>query len=307
MGTTLLILAAGMASRYGSLKQIEQVGPSGETILDYSIYDAMKAGFNKVVFVIRPDIEKEFNEVFISKLKKHIEVDYVFQDISMVPDGVEVPLNRVKPWGTSHAIMVAANKNNEPFASINADDYYGAAAYKEMYGFLSKLDVAETKYAMVGYSLVNTLSEFGTVSRGICEVDNNNFLQRVTERTKISTKGNKIVFIDEKDQSIDLDANSIVSMNFWGFTPAFFDQVKAQFKFFVSANIDNPKAEIYIPLVIDELIKSKQASVKVLHSADKWFGVTYKEDKPQVVAKINSLVDSGFILLGYGNRKSFLF
>jgi NDP-sugar pyrophosphorylase family protein len=290
---TLLILAAGMASRYGSLKQVEQVGPSGETILDYSIYDAIKAGFKKVVFIIRPEIEKEFKKVIIKRLENYIEVNYVFQDINMVPAGFKVPKERVKPWGTSHAVLVAADKINEPFAVINADDYYGTMAFEKMAEFLSKVNISDTTYSMVGYFLNNTLSEFGTVSRGVCETNQNSFLTSITERTKIMKENNKVAYQNENGQLTYLNPDSIVSMNFWGFTPAFFKQVFEQFAFFLVKNMDNPKAEIYLPLVLDELIRSGQGSVKVLPSNDKWFGITYKEDRDKVVTNIKSLVDSG--------------
>ena len=293
MGATLLILAAGLASRYGSLKQIEQVGPSGETILEYSIYDAINAGFNKIVFVIRPEIEREFNDIFIHKLKKFVEVDYVFQTVNMVPEGILVPADRTKPWGTSHAVLVAENNIKTPFAVINADDYYGVTAFQQMYGFLSKLESTETNYAMVGYDLQNTLSDFGAVSRGICEIDGLSHLYDIKECSRISKSEQGVYYQDERNEIGFLDPKSLVSMNFWGFTPSFFNQIKSIFKSFVTKNYNNPKAEIYLPLVLDELIKSKQSTVSVIHSKEKWFGVTYKEDKPEVVAKIEALVELG--------------
>jgi dTDP-glucose pyrophosphorylase len=293
MKPTLVILAAGMGSRYGSLKQVDPVGPSGETILEYSVYDAIRAGFGKVVFVIRRDIEKDFKEIFIDKLKMHIEIDYVFQELDMVPEGINVPADRVKPWGTGHAVMVAAKAIKEPFAVINADDYYGSDAYKKLATYLSGLDNNSTAFSMVGFDLDNTLSEHGLVSRGVCEVNNNGDLISVTERTKIGRDAKGVAYKDANDQSVYISEKSIVSMNFWGFTPLFFKQLEKHFREFIRDNATNIKAELYLPFVVDELIQQKQATVKVLRSNDKWFGVTYKEDKPLVVAKVKELVESG--------------
>jgi UTP-glucose-1-phosphate uridylyltransferase len=293
MKPTLVILAAGMGSRYGSLKQVDPVGPSGETILEYSVYDAIRAGFGKVVFVIRRDIEKDFKEIFINKLQKHIEIDYVFQELDMVPAGIEVPAERVKPWGTGHAVMVAVKKVEGPFAVINADDYYGADAYKKMADYLSKANNSETSYSMVGFELDNTLSEHGLVSRGICEEDAHANLISVVERTKIGRDEKGVAYKDADDNSVYISEKSIVSMNFWGFTPAFFHQLIKHFHEFIKTNSSNPKSEFFLPFVVDDLIKAKQATVKVLRSTDRWFGVTYKEDKPLVVAKIKELVEAG--------------
>ena len=293
MKPTLLILAAGMGSRYGSLKQVDPVGPSGETILEYSVYDAIRAGFGKVVFVIRKDIEKDFKEVFIHKLQKYIEVDYVFQELGMVPSGIKVPAERVKPWGTGHAVMVAASKVKESFAAINADDYYGLDAYSKMATYLSRLSASQTNYAMVGFDLDNTLSEYGFVSRGVCQVDGNSNLVDVTERTRIERTEKGVAYKDTYEALVYVDVKSIVSMNFWGFTPIFFSQLEDHFQEFIRANYTNPKAEFFLPFVVDDLIKTKKASVKVLRSADRWFGVTYKEDKPLVVAKIKELTEGG--------------
>ncbi len=293
MKPTLLILAAGMGSRYGSLKQVDPVGPSGETILEYSVYDAIRAGFGKVVFVIRKDLEKDFKEIFILKLQKHIDVSYVFQELDMVPKGIPIPVDRVKPWGTGHAVLVASSKIKEPFAAINADDYYGVDAYKKMSVYLSGLGNSESTYAMAGFDLNNTLSEHGLVSRGICEIDKNSFLKTVAERSKIGRDNNGVGYQDENGKFVYVDEKSIVSMNYWGFTPMFFSQLEEQFHSFISANFSNLKAEIFLPMVIDDLIKSKIAKVKVLHSSDLWCGVTYKEDKPLVVTKIKDLVNAG--------------
>jgi len=291
MKPTLLVLAAGMGSRYGSLKQVDPVGPAGETILEYSVYGAIRAGFGKVVFVIRRELEKDFNEIFIQKLRPHIEVGYVFQEIEMVPPGIEVPKERVKPWGTGHAVLAAGKTVQEPFAAINADDYYGADAFMKIGAFLSNLKNNEASYAMVGFDVDNTLSENGTVSRGVCEVDTNMYLKSVVERFKIENTEKGVVSRDENDNPIYIDAKSIVSMNFWGFTPHLFTQLETHFQQFITANISNPKAEFFLPFVVDELIKTQQAKVNVLRSADKWFGVTYKDDKPLVVARIKQLVD----------------
>jgi UTP-glucose-1-phosphate uridylyltransferase len=293
MKPTLVILAAGMGSRYGSLKQVDPVGPNGETILEYSVYDAIRAGFGKVVFVIRRDIEKEFKEIFIDKLKKHIEIDYVFQELDMIPDGISVPTDRVKPWGTGHAVLVAAKAVKEPFAVINADDYYGSDAYKKIADYLLTLSPNSTAFSMVGFDMDKTLSEHGLVSRGVCELDSNGDLISVTERTKIGRDAKGVAYRDANDAPVYISEKSIVSMNFWGFSPAFFANLETHFRMFIRENAGNLKAELYLPFVVDELVKQKQATVKVLRSSDQWFGVTYKEDKPLVVAKISELVASG--------------
>ena len=287
-------MAAGMGSRYGSLKQIDPVGPNGETIIDYSIYDAIRAGFGKVVFIIRKDIENDFRDVFISKLAGRIEVDYVFQELDKLPEGLNVPEGRVKPWGTGHAILMAAEKVKEPFAAINADDFYGAGAYKVMADYLMSLDEkSDTDFAMVGYDLHNTMSEFGSVSRGICHMDSNAWLSEVTEKTKIQYTNNGIADIQDNGETTPLKETDIVSMNFWGFTPSFFRMAEPLFINFIKDNIANLKAEFYIPLAVDLLIKGGQARVKVLQSHDKWFGVTYKEDKPLVIKKLGELIREG--------------
>jgi len=287
-------MAAGMGSRYGSLKQIDPVGPAGETIIDYSIFDALRAGFGKVVFIIRKDIETDFREVFISKLEKHIEIDYVFQELDKLPKGFSVPRGRVKPWGTGHAILMAADKVKEPFAAINADDFYGAGAFRVMADYLSSLDPGnQSEYAMVGYDLCNTMSEYGSVSRGICTKDENGWLLEVVERTKIRFVGEGIEDVQENGESLVLHRNEIVSMNFWGFTPGFFNQAEPLFVDFLKDNLENLKSEFYIPLAVDLLIKSNKAKVKVLQSHDRWFGVTYKEDKPLVVEKLSQLHREG--------------
>ena len=294
MKPTLLILAAGIGSRYGSLKQIDPIGPAGETIIDYSIYDAINAGFGKVVFIIRREIEDDFKEVLLKKFQNFIPVEYVFQEISKVPEGITIPVGRIKPWGTGHAIMMAANAIHEPFAVINADDYYGADAFTKMAAYLTSLDKSQqSNYAMVGYLLKNTLSEHGAVSRGVCELSKDSLLQKVTECINIHNSHEGIIYNDNNEPGIILPAETIVSMNFWGFTPSFFAHLSQQFASFIQLNYNQLKAEFYIPTVVDNLIKSGEAQVKVLKSADQWFGVTYKEDKPIVIQKINQLIKNG--------------
>lgn len=294
MKPTLLVMAAGMGSRYGSLKQIDPVGPSGETIIDYSIFDAIRAGFGKIVFIIRKDIENEFREVFIHKLEKFIEIEVVFQELDRLPEGYQVPEGRQKPWGTGHAILMAAEKIKEPFAAINADDFYGADAFRVMADYLQALDASDqTDFAMVGYDLSNTMSEHGSVSRGICTLNEENWLSGVTERTKIQYTTEGIADVQENSIPTTLSPGDIVSMNFWGFTPAYFQLTKPLFEAFLEGNIQNLKSEFYIPLAVDLLIQSGKARVKVLHSHDRWFGVTYKEDKPLVIEKLKQLTRAG--------------
>jgi len=291
MKPTLLILAAGMGSRYGGLKQLDRLGPSGETIMDYSVFDAKRAGFGKVVFVIRKSFEKEFREIFVDKLKGHIEVELVFQEIDNVPKGIVVPEERTKPWGTGHAILVAKDAVKEPFVVINADDFYGAEAYQVTAAFL-KNQASDNEYAMCGYQLNKTLSEFGTVSRGVCQTDNDGYLITVTERTSIAKSNNQIMYKDG-DQNFPLKENDIVSMNFWGFHPSLFNHLQQKFNAFIQKNADNPKAEFYIPFVVDELMHEGKVKTKVLQSEATWFGVTYQEDRPVTVTKIQQLVDKG--------------
>ena len=292
MKPTLLILAAGIGSRYGGFKQIDKVGPSGETIMDYSIYDALKADFGKIVFVIRQDIEKEFNEVILPKFSDKVEVDYVFQEIDMIPSGIQITNERIKPWGTGHAVLVAVDKLNEPFAVINADDFYGRNSFRILTDYLVSSE-SEADYCMVGYQLGKTLSEYGYVARGVCKTDPDNFLNMVTERTNIEKLNDKIVFTEKDGQQVELTGKEIVSMNLWGFKPPIFGYLENYFRIFIQKNSDNPKAEFFIPIMITELIQNKQARIKVLESGDKWFGVTYREDKPAVVRRLKELVDQG--------------
>ncbi len=290
MKPTLLILAAGMGSRYGGLKQIEPVGPAGETILEYSVYDAIRAGFGKIVFVIRHSFDEDFRARF-DKLKEHIDVRYVYQELDYLPAGYELPADRVKPWGTGHAILMARDEISEPFAAINADDFYGAPAFREMAAFFHK-GVSHSTYAMIGYLLKNTLSEFGTVSRGVCKTDEKNNLVEITERTKISREGGAIVHKDGETIT-ELGEDSPVSMNFWGFHPNLFSQLERQFQAFLDERIHSPKSEFFIPNVIFNLIRSGSVKAKVLQADSPWFGVTYPEDKPFVVSKIRELIHQG--------------
>jgi choline kinase len=292
MKPTLLILAAGMGSRYGGLKQADQIGPSGETIIDYSIYDAIRAGFGKVVMVVRQNILEEMKSLFNERWGDKIEIEYAIQEVNVPVAGIENLPEREKPWGTAHAVMVAKNNINEPFAVINADDFYGTDAFKTIHQFLVS-GVSDNEYAMVGYILKNTLSDHGHVSRGISVPDNDGYLNTITERTKIYREGDVVIYSDENDTHHELNENSYVSMNFWGFSPAFFDEAEEQFREFVKVNQENKKAEFFIPLVVDELMNSGKVKVKILESNAKWMGVTYREDKPVVIEKVQALVDKG--------------
>ncbi len=294
MKPTLLILAAGIGSRYGGLKQLDKIGPSGETIIDYSIYDAIRAGFGKVIFIIKESIEDDFKETFVEKLKDKIAIDYVFQEIWMVPEGVLVPDERQKPWGTGHAVMMADGKIDGPFAVINSDDFYGRGAYETLANYYKEWTPArENDYCMVGYHVANTLSEFGSVSRGVCRGDASSHLVDVVERTHIERGPVGIAYKDEHGNFIDLAGQTIVSMNFWGFTPSFFKHLNEAFGEFIRKNSENLKAEFFIPSMVNELINTRQATVKILDCHDKWFGMTYKEDRETVVRSIRELVRQG--------------
>ncbi|MBP7180735.1 MAG: nucleotidyltransferase [Dysgonomonadaceae bacterium] len=293
MKPTLFVLAAGMGSRYGGLKQLDGVGPSGETIMDYSIYDAVHAGFGKLVFVIRKSFEKDFREKIVKKYEHKIPVELVFQDLDNLPAGFSVPEGREKPWGTNHAVMMGKDVIHEPFAVINADDFYGRESYKVLADYLSELDNTHNQYCMIGYRVGNTLSESGTVARGICETDAEGNLTGVVERTQVMRIDGEVKYKDENDQWISIPDNTPVSMNMWGFTPDYFEYSEKYFVEFLKKNIQNPKAEFFIPLVVNELIVNNTAKVKVLDTPSKWFGVTYAEDRPGVVAKLQQLVDDG--------------
>jgi NDP-sugar pyrophosphorylase family protein len=291
MKPTLLILAAGMASRYGSMKQVDGFGPNGETIIDYSIYDAIKAGFGKVTFIIREEFLDNFKAIFEPKLAGKIETDYVFQNFDLQQYGIDKTVERAKPWGTAHAVLAARNAIKEPFCVINADDFYGFDAFEKMAKFLTT-EVADDKYSLIGYQIDRTLSDYGSVSRGVCKVEDGNMVE-INERTEVYfVDGDKVAYKDATGEH-PLPNDTRVSMNFWGFTPAVFEQSLDMFKRFVDANEGNPKAEFFIPLVADELIKTGVASFKVVPTAAKWFGVTYKEDKPIVQKSISDLVASG--------------
>ncbi|MEO6316617.1 MAG: sugar phosphate nucleotidyltransferase [Chitinophagaceae bacterium] len=288
---TLLILAAGMASRYGSMKQIQSFGPSGETIVDYSIYDAIRAGFKKVVFIIRKEFAADFKEIFEPKLKGKVAVDYVFQDLNAFTDGYQVPADRTKPWGTAHAVLCAKAAIDEPFAVINADDFYGRDAFEKAYRFLTK-ESGEKIYAIIGYDLLKTLSENGTVNRGVCQVDANGNLTSIAERINISKQGDRIICDDDQEPK-ELPLNASVSMNFWCFSPSIFPYSEKLFHDFLGKNLSAPKAEFFIPIVADEFTNSGSGVIKVIPTSSQWFGVTYKEDAPGVKASLDALVSAG--------------
>jgi len=292
MKPTLLVLAAGMGTRYGGNKQLDEVGPSGETIIDYSIYDAIRAGFGKIVFVIRRDIEEQVRERFVKKLKGKIEVDYVFQDISNVPKGVKVAPERQKPWGTSHAVLVARHKINEPFGVINADDYYGVESFRILRDFLVN-DKDPNCYCIVGYKMANTLSEHGHVNRGVCSIGKDGLLQSIVETVQIekTADGAKAPGTDGKIQKFT--GNEIVSMNLWGFKTSSFNFLEEEFRNFINKFGMELKSELYIPTSLDRFVRNGQISIKILMSNDKWFGVTYREDKPFVVENINNKIARG--------------
>jgi len=296
MKPTLVILAAGMASRYGSMKQTDGFGPNGETIIEYSIYDAIKAGFGKVIFVIKEEFAENFKGIFEPKLNGKIETDYVFQTFDLKPFGIDIEIERAKPWGTAHAVLAARDAVKEPFCVINADDFYGRESYQKMADFL-KSEVNDQEFSMIGYQIDKTLSEHGSVSRGVCEVDGDGNLTEIHERTKVFFKigetGEKTIVYEENEKEFTLVEDTRVSMNFWGFTPKIFDYSADLFKEFALANKENPKSEFFIPLVAEKLIKNKQASFKVIPTQNQWFGVTYSEDKPFVQESIDKLVASG--------------
>ena len=296
MKPTLFLLAAGMGSRYGGLKQLDGLGPNGETIMDYSIYDAINAGFGKLVFVIRKDFEQEFREKIISKYEGHIPCELVFQGLDCLPEGFTCPEERTKPWGTNHAVMMGASVIKEPFAVINCDDFYGRDSYQVMGKFLSELpEGSKNTYAMGGFRVGNTLSESGTVSRGLCATNDKQQLTSVVERTKIQRMDGEVKYLDENETWVSTPDTTPASMNFWGFTPDYFEYSEEFFKTFLSdpKNMENLKSEFFIPLMVDTLINGGVATVDVLDTTSKWFGVTYPEDRQGVVEKIKALVDAG--------------
>lgn len=292
MKPTLFVLAAGMGSRYGGLKQLDGLGPSGETIMDYSIYDAIRGGFGKVVFVIRHMFEKDFQEKILKKYEGVIPVELVFQELDYLPAGFSVPEGRVKPWGTNHAVLMGKDVIKEPFAIINADDFYGRDSFAVIARYLSGLDGKKNDYCMVGYRVGNTLSESGSVSRGICETNTRGELTTVVERTQIERRDGQVMYKDGETW-VAVDENTPVSMNMWGFTPDYFKYSEDYFIDFLRENAGNIKAEYFIPLLVNHLITNGIATVKVLDTTSHWFGVTYAEDRPSVVAKIRALVDAG--------------
>ncbi|MEI6575633.1 MAG: sugar phosphate nucleotidyltransferase [Bacteroidota bacterium] len=294
MKPTLLILAAGIGSRYGSLKQVDPVGPSGETIMDYSVYDAIRAGFGKIVFVIRKDIEKEFRELILPKYEGKINIEFAFQEVESLPAGFTAPAGRSKPWGTGHAVLVAKDVVKEPFAIINADDFYGPEAFSTISEFLQgDPETLQSHYAMVGYLLKNTLSDHGFVSRGICKTDKNGLLVEVVERTAIRSIGGWPAYSEDEKETIYLPTDAIVSMNFWGFMPSGFNLLEGLFTDFLSQKGQDQKSEFYLSSAVDDLIKAEKLKVRVLRSPAQWFGVTYKEDKAMVVERLNSMVNNG--------------
>ena len=294
MKPTLLLLAAGLGSRYGGLKQLDGLGPNGETIMDYSIFDAIRGGFGKIVFVIRKDFEEDFRKKIISKYENHMPVEVVFQSIDKLPEGFTCPAERVKPWGTNHAVLMGKEVIREPFAVINADDFYGRDSFAVIGKFLSELpEGAKNTYCMVGFRVGNTLSESGTVARGICSTDENRHLTTVVERTEIMRINGVVSYKDENGEWVGIEDNTPVSMNMWGFTPDYFNYSEEYFIDFLKENIDKPKAEYYIPLMVNKLINDGTATVEVLDTTSRWFGVTYAADRQGVVDKLQALADSG--------------
>ena len=292
MKPSLLVLAAGMGSRYGGNKQLDRVGPNGETIIDYSIYDAARAGFGRIVFVIRRDIEEQFTEQFVKPLKGFIEVDYVFQDLDNLPGCIKPPEGRTKPWGTSHAIMVARDIIKEPFGVINSDDYYGVDSFKTLYDFLVS-DSDENTFCIIGYKMGNTLSDHGDVNRGVCRVDDKGMLVDIVE-TRGIVKRPDGVFAPAKDGGFNrFSVDDIVSMNLWGFRPSCFRYLEEEFSSFITRSGNDLKAELDIPTSMDVFVKRGEIEIKVLMTDERWFGVTYREDKPFVVDSINKMIEEG--------------
>ncbi|MGN6296839.1 MAG: nucleotidyltransferase family protein [Ginsengibacter sp.] len=291
MKPTLLVLAAGMGSRYGGIKQMDSFGPNGETIIDYSIYDAIASGFGKVVFIIRESFATEFKNLFEPKLKGKIQTEYVYQEMSSFTEGFQLPAERTKPWGTAHAVLCAKEVIHEPFAVINADDFYGRDAFDKAVKFLTE-EVSTKKYCIIGYRLSKTISENGTVSRGVCEVDINGNLTHINERTKIFPEDGKIYYT-ESGINVPLPADTVVSMNFWGFDPNVFEYIQKLFIRFLQENGGNPKAEFFIPIIGDAFIADGKGEIKVIPTSAQWFGVTYKEDAPHVKEEIHKLIAEG--------------
>jgi len=293
MQPTLLILAAGMGSRYGSLKQIDRFGPAGETIVEYSMYDALRAGFGKIVLVVREYFAEDFREIVLKRAMKRADISFVFQELDSLPEGFTLPENRVKPWGTGHAVLMASGVIDTPFAVINADDFYGSGSYAIMAEFLSRPAYGDIEeYCLVDYSLENTLSESGYVSRGVCRVDENGYLIDITEHKKISRSGKRIISMTEAGEII-FTGKERVSMNLMGFMPSMFGHLKRQFTGFLENNSDKPEKEFFLPSAMNDVIHTGEARVKVLPTPEKWFGVTYREDRGRVMGSLKKLVDKG--------------
>jgi len=294
MKPTLVILAAGMGSRYGGLKQLDQIGPSGETIIDYSVFDAIRAGFGKIIFIIRKDIEEAFKNQLGNRYAKLISVEYAYQNIDDLPDKFSCPKERIKPWGTGQAVLAAADIVKEPFAVINADDFYGRNAFRKTADYLKKTEDSQTtaNYCMCGFDLGKTLSDFGSVSRGLCSIDSNNELSDVKELIKIEKTAEGIINTEKNGETTKLTGNEVVSMNMWGFTPSIFSHLTCMFEEFLLKRGKELKSEFFLPFAVDQLIKEKKAIVKVLNSHDNWFGVTYQEDKPIVIENVSKLISA---------------
>ena len=294
MQPSLLILAAGMGSRYGSLKQVDRFGPSGETIVEYSLYDALRAGFGKIVLVVRQDFVNDFREIILKRALKKADISFVFQELGNLPPGFQLPPDRVKPWGTAHAVMMADGVIKEPFAVINADDFYGAGSYRVIVDFLSgNHPRGIEEYCLVEYQLDNTLSESGSVSRGVCKVDHQGYLSDITEHKKIMRNGSQITGEAENTGPVKFTGKEPVSMNLMGFRPSLFGYLQDQFRHFLQKNAGRNDAEFYLPYAMNEVIRSGKARVKVLHTSEKWFGVTYREDRDMVMKNFKKLVAQG--------------
>ena len=292
---TLVVMAAGMGSRYGGLKQIDPVGPNGEIIIDYSIYDALKVGFGKVIFIIKEERKEDFHEKIGSKIEKLVEVQYVFQKLEDLPEGFKIPEGRIKPWGTAQAVLCCRNIVNTPFAVINADDFYGYSTFKLIHDYLTNAKDSDGfyDYSMVGFMLENTLTNNGCVARGICTDDNEGYLKGIHERTQIKKFGDVAKYTEDNDTWIEIQSRNIVSMNIWGFTPSIFSELEAKFPKFLEASKDNPlKAEYFLPTVVGSLIAEGKTKVRVLKSEEQWYGITYQEDKPLVKEAIRKLIEN---------------
>jgi UTP-glucose-1-phosphate uridylyltransferase len=287
---TLLVLAAGIGSRYGGLKQIDPIGPGGETIIDYSVFDALRAGFGKLVFVIRRDIEEQFKQHIDSRFERRVAVEYVFQELGKLPPGFSLPSNRRKPWGTAHAVLMGADVIREPFAAINADDFYGMNSFQLLGRHLAS---GSPDYAMVGFVLKNTLSEFGSVARGVCQTTADGFLQSVVELTRIERDGDAAKYADASGQVHPLTGEEVVSLNLWGFTPGIFEYLRRELVSFLNQRGQDEKAEFFIPTVVNTLVSAGQARLRVLRTPDSWFGVTYREDRPRVIQGIRQRIQRG--------------